>query len=41
MITEGKMLWSVIELSQLLLFFIEMYEDQYGEFICGYWDLKG
>ena len=19
----------------------EMYEDQFGEFVCGYWDLKG
>ena len=36
---KGKMLWSVIKISQL--FFKEMYEGQYGEFICGYWGLKG
>ena len=23
------------------MLFKEMYEDQYGEFICGYWGLKG
>ena len=23
------------------IFFKEMYEGQYGEFICGYWGLKG
>ena len=39
MITEEKMLWSVIKLSQL--FFKEMYEGQYGEFIRGYRGLKG
>ena len=39
MITKEKMLRSVIKLSQLLL--LEMYEDLYGEFICGYWGLKG
>ena len=39
MITKEKMLWSVIKLSQL--FFKEMYEGQYGEFICGYRGLKG
>ena len=22
-------------------FFKEMYGDQFGEFVCGYWDLKG
>ena len=22
-------------------FFMEMYRDQFGEFVCGYWDLKG
>ena len=21
--------------------FMEMYGDQFGEFVCGYWDLKG
>ena len=25
----------------LNLFFKEMYGDQFGEFVCGYWDLKG
>ena len=37
MITKEKMLWSV----SLNYFFKEMYEDQYGEFICGYRGLKG
>ena len=27
-------------LNSLNLFFKEMYEDQYGEFICGHWGLK-
>ena len=22
-------------------FFMEMYRDQFGKFVCGYWDLKG
>ena len=22
-------------------FFMEMYGDQFGEFVCGYWGLKG
>ena len=22
-------------------FFKEIYRDQFGEFVCGYWDLKG
>ena len=39
MITKEKMLWSFIKFSQL--FFKEMYEGQYGEFICGYRGLKG
>ena len=39
MITKGKMLWSFTKFSQL--FFKEMYEGQYGEFICGYRGLKG
>ena len=25
----------------LNLFFKEMYGDQFGEFVCGYWGLKG
>ena len=24
-----------------LSFFKEMYGDQFGEFVCGYWELKG
>ena len=39
MITKEKMLWSAIKFSQLIL--KEMYEDQFGEFVCGYWGLKG
>ena len=38
MITNGKMLWSFIKLSQLIS--KEMYEDQSGEFVCEYWGLK-
>ena len=38
-ITKEKMLWSFTKFSQL--FFKEMYEGQYGEFICGYRGLKG
>ena len=41
MITKEKILCSVIRLSQLFFFFEEMYEGQYGEFICGYRGLKG
>ena len=39
MITKEKMLWSFSKLSQLLS--KEMYEYQCGEFVCGYWGLKG
>ena len=39
MITTGKMLWSFIKFSPLIS--KEMYEDQSGEFVCGYWGLKG
>ena len=39
MITEGKMLWSFIKLSQLML--KEKHEYQCGEFVCEYWCLKG
>ena len=38
MITKEKILWSVIKPSQLI--FKEMYEEQYRDFICGYWALK-
>ena len=27
--------------NSLNLFFTEMYKDQFGEFECGYWGLKG
>ena len=39
MIIIEKILWSFIKFSQLIL--KEMYEDQFGEFVCGYWGLKG
>ena len=32
-------IWSLKKFSQLV--FKEMYGDQYGEFVCGYWDSKG
>ena len=35
----GKMPGSVIKFSPLIS--KEMYEDQSGEFVCGYWGLKG
>ena len=35
MITKEKIPWSVIK------FLKEMYGDQFGEFVCWYWDLKG
>ena len=28
-------------INSLNSFFKEMYRDQFGEFVCGYWDLKG
>ena len=39
MITKGKMLRSFIKFSQVIL--KKIYGDQFGEFVCGYWDLKG
>ena len=36
MITQVKMSWSFIK-----SFFKEMYGDQFGEFVCGHWGLKG
>ena len=39
MITTGKMLWSFIKFSPLIS--KQMYEDQSGEFVFGYWGLKG
>ena len=49
---EEIMLWELINWSlkrkcfdlisnSLNTFFKEMYRDQFGEFICGYWGLKG
>ena len=38
MITKEKMRCSFIKLSHLIS--KEMYDDQSGEFVCGYWDLK-
>ena len=39
-INRKLVLWSfIIKLSQLIL--NEMYEYQCGEFVCGYWGLKG
>ena len=38
-ITKEKMVWSFIKLSQLIS--KEVYEYQCGEFVCGYWGLKG
>ena len=39
MITKGKMPWSFIKFSQVIL--KKIYGDQFGEFVCGYWGLKG
>ena len=38
-ITKGKMLSSLIKFFQVIL--KEIYRDQFGEFVCGYWCLKG
>ena len=49
---QGKWLWELIKCSpkrkyldllsnSLNLFLKEMYGDQFGEFVCGYWGLKG
>ena len=49
---QEKRLWEFIKWSpkrkyldllsnSLNSFFKEMYRDQFGEFVCGYWDLKG
>ena len=35
-----KISWSFIKFSQLILK-KEMYGDQFGEFVCGYWGSKG
>ena len=39
MITKDKYLDRLP--NSLNSFFKEMYEDQFGELVCGYWDLKG
>ena len=39
MITKGKMPWSFIKFSQVIL--KKIYGDKFGEFVCGYWGLKG
>ena len=39
LIATGKMPGSFIKFSPLIS--KEMYEDQSGEFVCGYWGLKG
>ena len=39
MLTKEKMLWSLS--NSLNLFLKEMYEDQFGEFVHGYWGFKG
>ena len=39
MIIKGKMLWSFITFSLLIL--KEMHRDQSREFLCGHWGLKG
>ena len=39
MIAKEKMPSSFINFSQLIR--KEMYGDQFGEFVCGYWGLKG
>ena len=39
MITKEKTLWSFVKISQLIS--KEMNDHQCGEFVCGYWGLKG
>ena len=39
MITKGKTPWSFIKFSRVIL--KKIYGDQFGEFVCGYWGLKG
>ena len=36
---KGKMPWSFIKSSRVIL--KKIYGDQFGEFVCGYWGLKG
>ena len=40
MITKGKTLNDLLS-DSLYSFCKEMYRDQFGEFACGYWGLKG
>ena len=37
--SKGK--WFDLLSNSLNLLFKEIYRDQSGEFVCGYWDLKG
>ena len=37
MINKGKMPWSFIKFSQVIL--KKIYGEQFGEFVCGYWGL--
>ena len=37
--SKGK--WFDLLSNSLKLLFKEIYRDQSGEFVCGYWDLKG
>ena len=39
MINKRNMPWSFIKFSQVVL--KKIYGDQFGEFVCGYWGLKG
>ena len=39
MITKEKMVGRLS--NSLYLFFMEMYRDQFREFVCGYWGLTG
>ena len=42
MITKGKMLDLITScLNYMSLFFLEMYGDLSGEFLCRYWALEG
>ena len=40
MITKEKMVGRLSN-SLYLFLIMEMYRDQFGEFVCGYWGLKG
>ena len=42
-LTKWSPKWKCLDLlsNSLNWYFKEMYEDQFGEFVCGYWVLKG